>query len=177
MIVLGLADADDLAEMQDQQPLDDGIQRMQHVLDPDDGDAACVDGADGRDQRPAFALGQPAGDLVEQQQLRFGRQRAGEFQPLALQAATGCPAGALALSISPVSTRISAQRSDTSASRWREPKAPATSRFSKTVSFSKGCGIWNVRPMPDRQRAIGGVRVTSLAAESGCCRYRRRYCR
>src|ERR1700751_544018 len=72
------------------------------------------------------------------------------------------PAGWLARSTRPVFTRMSAQRSLISASRLPEPKAAATSRFSKTVSFSKGCGIWNVRPMPAVHRAMGGVRVMSL---------------
>ena len=68
---------------------------MQHMLDPDDRHAALVDASDRLDQHAAFALGQAAGDLVEQQQSRFGRQRAGQFQPLALQEAQA-PAGWLA---------------------------------------------------------------------------------
>ncbi len=60
---------------------------MQHMLDPDDRDAAGMDGADGRDQLAAFAVGQAAGDFVEQQHFRLGGQRAGQFQPLALKQA------------------------------------------------------------------------------------------
>ena len=37
------------------------------------------------DQVGAFALGQPAGDLVEQQQARLGGERARQLQPLALE--------------------------------------------------------------------------------------------
>ena len=47
--------------------------------------AAGVDAADRLDQLVAFALGQPAGDLVEQQQPRIGGQRARQLQPLAVE--------------------------------------------------------------------------------------------
>ena len=40
---------------------------------------------DGADQFLAFAFGQPARDLVEQQQARTGRERARHFQPLAFE--------------------------------------------------------------------------------------------
>ena len=58
---------------------------MHDVLDPDDGDALASNIADGRDELADLVLGQPACDLVEQQDARAGRQRPGEFQPLALQ--------------------------------------------------------------------------------------------
>ena len=44
-----------------------------------------VDAADRLDQLVAFALRQPAGDLVEQQQARVGGERARHFQPLAVE--------------------------------------------------------------------------------------------
>ena len=60
------------AEVEHHQPVDHGQQRVHDVLDPHDGGAAGADALDGGDQLVAFALGQPAGDLVEQQQLRPG---------------------------------------------------------------------------------------------------------
>ena len=62
-------------------------QRPHHVLDPDHRDALGVHPADDLDQLRDFRVGQAAGHLVEQQQLRPRRERAGEFQPLALQQA------------------------------------------------------------------------------------------
>ena len=41
--------------------------------------------ADQIDQRRAFMLGQAAGDLVEEKQPRLRRQRACEFEPLAIE--------------------------------------------------------------------------------------------
>ena len=58
---------------------------MQHMLDPDDRGAAGMDVADRLHQRPAFPLSQAAGDLVEQQKLRPRRERAGQFQALAVK--------------------------------------------------------------------------------------------
>ncbi len=58
---------------------------------------AAADVADQLDQRAAFVLGQPAGDLVEQQNARLGGERAGELQPLAVEQRQA-PAGRLALS-------------------------------------------------------------------------------
>ena len=55
------------------------------MLDPHDGGAAGVNFANGLHQFTAFMLGQPAGDLVEQQKLRLDRQRPRQLQPLALQ--------------------------------------------------------------------------------------------
>ncbi|MGY3332387.1 hypothetical protein ACVILI_005404 [Mesorhizobium sp. USDA 4775] len=59
------------------------------MLDPDDGDAAVADAAHQRHQRFRFIVGQPARDLVQQQQLRIRRQRARQFQPLAVEQRQG----------------------------------------------------------------------------------------
>ena len=65
---VGLALADDRAEVQHSEPRREPLQRMNDMLDPDDRRAALVDlGEDGQ-QCVAFAVGQAAGDLVEQQQ-------------------------------------------------------------------------------------------------------------
>jgi hypothetical protein len=57
------------------------------VLDPDDGDAAAAGGAHHLDQLHDLRVGEAAGDLVQQQQPRPRRQRAGQLQALALQQA------------------------------------------------------------------------------------------
>ncbi len=55
------------------------------MLDPDDGDAARPDVANGRDQRRAFAVRQSARDLIEQQDTRLRRKRSREFETFALE--------------------------------------------------------------------------------------------
>ena len=83
------------AAVQHQQPVDGGEQRVHHVLDPHDRDAAGAHGLDQRHQHAAFVLGQSAGDFVEQQHARLGRQRARQFKPLAIEQrqAAGAPVG------------------------------------------------------------------------------------
>ena len=97
-----------------------------------------------------------------------GRQRAGEFEPLAVEQAERCPASALALLDQPgLVEDVGAVGRPPRASRRRGPKAAATSRFSNTVSFSKGCGIWNERPMPMRTALpSAAARVTSRPSKS-----------
>ncbi len=140
---------------------------MQHVLDPDNGDAAGVDRLRiGRHQRldirPPSAL---------RQFRRAGAVSA--WRQGAAQAPAACVATEIGSQPSCCASRSGRYRPGSArndrkrrTSRCREPKVPATSRFSKTVSFSKGCGIWNVRPMPVRQRAIGGCPGDLLAAET-----------
>ena len=82
-----VAVADELPAGQADQPSHHGHQRAHHVLDPDHRDALGVHPADDLHQLRDFRVGQAAGHLVEQQQLRPRRERAGEFQPLALQQA------------------------------------------------------------------------------------------
>ena len=90
------------------------------MLDPDDRDAGLADVADGGDELEAFALGQAAGDLVEQQKPRRRRERAGHFQPLALQQRQrACER--LARLMSPSRSRISPQDCATSRSDLRRP--------------------------------------------------------
>jgi hypothetical protein len=60
-------------------------ERVDDMLDPDDGDALRAHHPQRRDQILALCLGETAGDLVQQQQGRAGRQRAGQFQAFALQ--------------------------------------------------------------------------------------------
>src|SRR5262249_2683346 len=68
---LGFAVGDERAIVQYERPIDAGKQSMHHVLDPHDRHAARPDFANERDKRPAFVLGQAAGDFVEQQHLRL----------------------------------------------------------------------------------------------------------
>ena len=61
----------------------------------------------------------------------------------------------------PVRSSTSTQPSRAAASPRPRPKQAATSRFSKTVSFSNGCGTWWERQIPARHRAPAGMRVMS----------------
>ena len=56
--------------------------RLHDVLDHHNGDATVGDGADGRHHGGELGWIEPGQDFVEQQEARFRRQRAGEFQPL-----------------------------------------------------------------------------------------------
>ena len=59
------------------------------------------------------------------------------------------PAGTLARSREPgLDQDVGAALGDVRAPSAPSRRLAATSRFSKTVSLPKGCGIWNVRPMP-----------------------------
>ena len=49
--------ADDLAEIQNEQTLDDGCQSMQHVFDPDDRDPLGMDVLDRANKRLTFTFG------------------------------------------------------------------------------------------------------------------------
>ena len=59
--------------------------RVHDVLDPDDGDAAGVEVPDGLDEAVDLALGEAAGDLVQQQHLGVAGERASQLQALAVQ--------------------------------------------------------------------------------------------
>ena len=148
------AHADDLAEIEDQQPLDDGVQRMQHMLDPDDRDATGMNGADGGNQLAAFRVGQAAGDFVEQQYFRLGGQRAGQFQPLALKQAQA-PGASLARWIDPVCRGLLRIRSATWL-RCARSKAPARGIF-ESESVSKGLRIGMCAPSCQAARHVGRV--------------------
>ena len=115
---------------------------MHDVLDPDDRDAGGVDLADGRDQFGAFALGQPAGDLVEQQQPRRGRERARHLQPLAFQQRQRARERVGALEQARAARESRRRTAQPRAPVLRRPWTAPTSRFSNTVRFSNGCGIW-----------------------------------
>ena len=56
---------------------------LHHMLDQQNGDAGIADLADDRDDFDDFAGDESRHDLVEQQEFRFRRQRAGEFEALA----------------------------------------------------------------------------------------------
>ena len=65
------------------QALHSGDERPHHVLDPDHGHALGRGVLDDPGQLAHLEVGEPAGDLVEQQQLRTRGERPGEFQALA----------------------------------------------------------------------------------------------
>ena len=123
--------------------------------------------ADRRDQRAAFGLGQPAGDLVEEQDARLGGERARKLQALALEQRQRAGA-AIGERQQAGPSRISPQRSRRLPNSPRSlPCVAPTRRFSKTVMLAKGCGIWNERAMPARARACGerGGDVAAVEAD------------
>ena len=71
---LGRALADDRAEVQHGEAARDALQRMDDVLDPDDRRALGVDRREDGEQVVAFGVGEAAGDLVEQEELRLARR-------------------------------------------------------------------------------------------------------
>ncbi len=134
--------------MQHQQPVDRGDQRMHDVLDPDDRHAAATDLLDQRDQRRAFVLGEAAGDLVEQEQARPGRERAGELQPLAVEQA-------------------SAHRPD----GWPSGRARiARARRRSGRRCRARCGRRRTRPPPPRSRTPSCRRTAAEFGRSAPCR-------
>ncbi len=52
------------------------------MLDPEDGDALALQDADHVREFDDLGVGQPAGDLVEEQDARIGRQGARQFEAL-----------------------------------------------------------------------------------------------
>ncbi len=113
---------------------------MHDVLDPDDGHSRRMDLPDGFDEFEAFALGQSAGNFIEQQQMRIGRKRARHLEPLAFEQRQ-CAGEGVGPAIRCRRSRISAQGPAASRSVNRPPCTAATSRFSKTVRSSNGRGI------------------------------------
>ena len=84
---------DHAPEIQHHEPRDDRQQRMDDMFDPDDRRPRSMDLADRRDQFLAFALGQAAGDFVEQQQARLRRRARAPFRGACGRAATGSRRG------------------------------------------------------------------------------------
>ena len=114
---------------------------MHHVLDPDHRHAGSLDPLQLADQGRRLVVRQAAGDLVEQQQLGPGGERAGELEALAVEKRE--PAGPL------VGVRAQAGLLEhrgavcqASCSDSRPPKQAAVTRFSNTVMWPNGCGTW-----------------------------------
>ena len=96
----------------------------------------------------------PGHHLVEQQQLRVGRERARDLEPLAVgQRQRRGALRALVEEIEPLAARRGACARAAATSGWRS-SAPMTT-LSSTVSAGNGRTIWKVRPMPRRQIASG----------------------
>ncbi len=131
---------------------------------------AGADAADGVDQLVALALGQAAGDLVEQQQTRLGGERARQLQALALEqrqragAAVGARQQAGALEH--VGAEVDRRRARVAARR--APRRPAGSRTrsdSRTAAGSgrsarcrrgsAACGAGRVMSLPSRRICAG----------------------
>ena len=157
---------DDAALGQHIDALGQADDRLHHVLDQKDRDAAVADGADDRDHVADLRRVEPGQHLVEQEQLRLGRKRARKLEALA--AGDRQARGRL------IELRASPTRRATCFGRGqRVARAPAddrcapTAMFSRTVSAANGCTIWNVRAMPRAQqvrRQAGDVRAIEADA-------------
>ena len=150
MISSGCADADHLAEIEHQQPLDDRVQRMQHVLDPDDRDAAPVDACElSRPANGIRASVRPPAISSSSSSSRFGRERPSELEPLALQ--QGRDRRPADWRDRPARSRrgYRAQRSATSRlalARAEAPQRPASSRTRSASRRAVGSGKCGRRP-------------------------------
>ena len=149
---------DPSAEIQDKQPVDHGNERMDDVLDPDDGDAwsrGYLDGATSSPHSPSVSPPAISSRRRSRGSVASARASSSRFR----SSRVSVPARRLASGRSPVRSRIDAQESTASLSRRRPAKAAPTSRFSNTVRLTNGCGIWNERAIPARARACGDARV------------------
>ena len=79
----GRAAGDDAALVEDMDLLGEADHRLHHVLDQEDGDAAIADRPHHAHDLRHLGRVEPRHHLVEQQQPRRGRERAGELEPLA----------------------------------------------------------------------------------------------
>ena len=122
--------------------------------------------ADQLDQRRAFVLGQAAGDLVEQQHARRGGERARELEPLAVEQREAAGRPVRLVGEAALLEQLDAARIDVAlalaAAEGRPPPPGSRTRSCRL----NGCGIWNERPMPMRQRRSGASRVMSVPANS-----------
>ena len=134
---------------------------MHHMLDPDDRDAGRAHLLDEGDQRRAFVLGEAARHLVEQQQRAAWWRARGRARAACGRGASGCRRGGWRRRRGRIARGCPCSAHRRRARAARPPKAAATTRFSNTVMSPNGCGIWNERAMPMRQRRGGGKRVMS----------------
>ena len=155
-----IAVGDDAPRIHADEPFGDLQQDVDDMLDPDDRDAARLNSQDDVDQFARLGVGQAAADLVEQQHRGIGGERAGEFEPLAVEEAErlGAPVG----DRRHAAQRERLDRAGLGASRASPPPlAAATKTFSNTVMPLNGRGIWWVRTRPSRHRSAVGAPVTS----------------
>ena len=73
------------AEADGDDALHDREESVDDVLDPDDRDALAVEVLDGVDEDLHLALGEPPGDLVQEQHFGVAGEGAGELEPLAVE--------------------------------------------------------------------------------------------
>ena len=153
------------------EPVDHGEQRMHDVLDPDDRDAAlrgcrgwCPTSSSHSPSvsPPAISSSSRRRGSVASARASSSRLRSSSVSVPARRFGERQQAGALR------GCRRSARRPRARA--LSRPCVAPTSRFSNTVRFSKGCGIWNDRPMPARRARCGGARGDVAAVEADACR-------
>ena len=131
--------ADDRAEVQDGETAGDALEGMDDVLDPDDRRALRMDGGEDREKIVAFGVGEAAGDLVEQQELRLGGDRLGELEPLEIEQRQR--AGGFERERSEAGQRQRLVRLAPPAGIARPPPwVAATSTFSNTLICANGLG-------------------------------------
>ena len=104
--------------------------------------------ADQRDEAFAFVLGEPAGDLVEQQHARSRGERTGKLEPLAVEQRERAGEPVRLVGEAAPGEDVHASGIDLALAA-APPNAAATTRFSNTVMPPNGCGIWNERAMPE----------------------------
>ena len=122
------------------------------------------------DEPLGLGVGQPAGDLVEQQQPRAGRQRPRQLETLAVEQAERLGA---AVGDVDEAGRVEHLQRLSHAPRARagpRPASPPTSTFSNTVMPLNGRGTWWVRPMP-QAASCGGREMRYVGpVEADRCR-------
>ena len=153
---------DDAAFGQHEDVLGETHHRLHDMLDHQDGDAAVAEGPDHRHDVANLGRIEPGHHFVEQQQLRLGRQRAGELQPLAPR--DGQRRAGRVEHVAEADRARDLVRPRRARRRAAMAQMGADAMFSRTVRPAKGCTIWNVRAMPRRASRCGGTPVMSSPA-------------
>ena len=146
------------------------------VLDQEDGDAAVPDAHDVAHQLAGLGRVHAGGRLVEEQEARLGRERAGDLEPPAV--GVGQRDGGLVgprqqplaeerqqlhrlLSHPPLLGACGGQREEDAGEPARVRQCMPTSTFSSTVIWLNRRWFWKVRASPSAVMACGGRPVSS----------------